>query len=124
MNPGWDENKYAVGRDLAVPGDIRLGVSLYGEASYGTSFFDWFKGTRRSSYGITEFHPLKPMNAKALGSVLNQHFQNNAQFLSFFIEGFGLNEDPENKPNLFSFDLKNKNAGSDTLYRSAKEVLE
>ena len=124
VNPGWDENKYAVGRDLAVPGDIRLGVSLYGEASYGTSFFDWFKGTRRSSYGITEFHPLKPMNAKALGSVLNQHFQNNAQFLSFFIEGFGLNEDPENKPNLFSFDLKNKNAGSDTLYRSAKEVLE
>jgi hypothetical protein len=123
VNPGWDENKYAVGRDLAVPGDMRLGISLYGEASYGTSFFDWFKGTRRSSYGITEFHPLKPMDAKALESVFNQHFQNNAQFLSFFVEGFGLNEDPENRPNLFSFDLKNNNAGSDTLYKSVREVL-
>lgn len=123
VNPGWDENKYAVGRDLAVPGDMRLGISLYGEASYGTSFFDWFKGTRRSNYGVTEFHPLKPMNAEALESVLNQHFQNNAQFLSFFVEGFGLNEDPENRPNLFSFDLKNKNAGSDILYQSVREIL-
>jgi hypothetical protein len=123
VNPGWDENKYAVGRDLAVPGDMRLGISLYGEASYGTSFFDWFKGTRRSSYGITEFHPLKPMDARALESVFNQHFQNNAKFLSFFVEGFGLNEDPENRPNLFSFDLKNNNAGSDTLYKSVREVL-
>ena len=123
VNPGWDENKYAVGRDLAVPGDMRLGVSLYGEASYGTSFFDWFKGTRRSSYGVTEFHPLKAMNTKALDMVLNQHFQNNAQFLSFFIEGVGLDEDPTSKPNLFSFDLKNKNAGSDVLYKSVREIL-
>ena len=102
---------------------MRLGVSLYGEASYGTSFFDWFKGTRRSSYGVTEFHPLKAMNTKALDMVLNQHFQNNAQFLSFFIEGVGLDEDPTSKPNLFSFDLKNKNAGSDVLYQSVREIL-
>lgn len=123
VNPGWDENKYAVGRDLAVPPDMRLGVSLYGEASYGTSFFDWFKGTHRSAYGITEFHPLKAMNAKELDSVLDQHFQNNARFLSFFVEGFGLDEDPANKPYLFAFDLRNKSSGSDVLYNSIRDIL-
>ena len=123
VNPGWDENKYAVGRDLAVPQGMRLGVSLYGEASYGTSFFDWFKGTHRAAYGITEFHPLREMSAKELNSVLDQHFQNNARFLSFFIEASGVEEDPANKPNLFSFDLRNKNSGSEVLYNSIRDIL-
>jgi hypothetical protein len=123
VNPGWDESKFGVGRDLAVPADVRLGVSLYGEASYGTSFFDWFKTTARTEYGITEFHPLKKMSATELNAVFEQHFKNNAQFLSFFVEGAGLDEDPTNKPNLFSFDQKNKNAGSDVLFQSVKEVL-
>ena len=123
VNPGWDENKYAVGADLAVPADVRLGVSLYGEASYGTSFFDWFKGTQRTSYGITEFHPLKKMNPSELDSVLDHHFKNNAQFISFFVEGVGLDEDPTHKANLFSFDKKNKNAGSDILFESVREIL-
>ena len=123
VNPGWDENKYAVGADLAVPADVRLGVSLYGEASYGTSFFDWFKGTQRTSYGVTEFHPLKKMNPSELDSVLDHHFKNNAQFISFFVEGVGLDEDPTHKANLFSFDKKNKNAGSDILFESVREIL-
>ena len=123
VNPGWDENKYAVGRDLAVPQDMQLGISLYGEASYGTSFFDWFKGTQRSAYGITEFHPLKAMDAKQLNSVLDQHFQNNARFLSFFVEGAELDEDPANKPYLFAFDLRNKNFGSDVLYKSIRDIF-
>lgn len=123
VNPGWDETKYGVGRDLAVPSDIRLGVSLYGEASYGTSFFDWFKRTRRAVYGITEFHPLRAMDARELNMVFNRHYQNNAQFLSFFVESVGLDEDPTNRPNLFSFDKNNKNAGSDVLYESVKEIF-
>lgn len=123
VNPGWDENKYAVGNDLAVPKDIRLGVSLYGEASYGTSFFDWYQGTSRSAYGITEFHPLRKMNAKELDSVLDRHLQNNARFISFFFEGVGLDEDPTHKVNLFSFDAKNKNAGSDVLFESMRDIL-
>jgi hypothetical protein len=123
VNPGWDENKYAVGRDLAVPNDMQLGVSLYGEASYGSSFFEWFKETGRMGYGITEFHPLKAMDAKALDSIFNQHYLNDARFLSFFIEASGLDGDPQNKPNLFSFDLKNKNAGSDVLYQSTVDIL-
>ena len=123
VNPGWDENKYAVGRDLAVPQDMQLGISLYGEASYGTSFFDWFKGTQRTAYGITEFHPLKAMDTQQLNSVLDQHFQNNAQFLSFFIEGAGLDEDPARKPYLFAFDLRNKNSGSDVLFSSMRDIF-
>ena len=123
VNPGWDESKFSVGTDLAVPSDIRLGISLYGEASYGTSFFDWFGSTHRTIYGVTEFHPLKAMNAIELNSVLNQHYKNNAQFLSFFVEGIGLDEDTKNKPNIFSFDKKNKNAGSDILFESIKEIL-
>ena len=122
-NPGWDESKFGVGRDLAVPANVRLGISLYGEASYGTSFFDWFKGTQRSAYGITEFHPLKAMDPKELNTVFDRHYQNNAQFLSFFVESVGLDEDPKNKPNIFSFDPMNKNAGSDVLYQSVKEIL-
>lgn len=123
VNPGWDENKYAVGRDLAVPADLRLGISLYGEASYGTSFFDWYGSIRRSAYGVTEFHPLKAMDAPALNSVLEKHYLNGAKFVSFFAESYGLAEDPTNQPNMFSFAKNNKNAGSDVLFESTREVL-
>ena len=123
VNPGWDENKYAVGRDLAVPVDLQLGISLYGEASYGTSFFDWFKNTQREHYGITEFHPLRAMQRAELEEVLQHHYRNNAQFLSFFAEVAGLNEFPNHKPYIFSFDPNNKETGSDILYQSVREIL-
>jgi hypothetical protein len=123
VNPSWDENKFAVGRDLAVPPTMRLGISLYGESSYGTSFFDWFKGTLRTHYGVTEFHPLRAMKSAELESVLRQHYANNAQFVSFFAEVAGLNEYPGHKPYLFSFDPNNKETGSDVLYESVKEIL-
>jgi hypothetical protein len=123
VNPGWDENKYAVGRDLAVPANLQLGISLYGEASYGTSFFDWYGGIRRNAYGVTEFHPLKAMDAPTLNSVFEKHYLNGAKFLSFFAEGYGLTEDPTNQPNPFSFARNNKNAGSDVLFESTRAVL-
>ena len=123
VNPGWDENKYAVGRDLAVPVDLRLGISLYGEASYGTSFFDWYSETHRKAYGVTEFHPLKPMDSRILNAVLDKHFTNGATFVSFFAETYGLTEDPTNQPNPFSFARHNKNAGSDVLFESMRDIL-
>jgi hypothetical protein len=43
--------------------------------------------------------------------------------VSFFAEGFGLEEDPTNQPNLFSFARNNKNAGSDVLFESIRETL-
>ena len=123
VNPGWDETKFAVGRDLAVPPDVRLGISLYGEASYGTSFFEWFSSTQRPAYGVTEFHPLKGMTANELDVVFSQHNQNGAKFISFFADSAGLDDDPANKLNIFSFNRKNKNAGSDVLFDSVAELL-
>ena len=122
-NPGWDETKFGVGRDLAVPKTVRLGVSLYGEASYGTSFFEWFSHTQRTAYGVTEFHPLKKMNAQELGFVLDAHYKNNAQFLSFFLGSVGLDENPKYEPYIFGIDPQNKYAGSDVLFYSLKEIL-
>jgi len=123
VNPGWDEHKFAVGRDLAVPKRMALGVSLYGEAAYGDSFRQWFDDTGRKYYGVTEFHPLKSMTAGELASVFQEHEQRHARFISFFINGAGLGDDPAYKSNLFSFDLDNNNAGSDILYASVKEIL-
>lgn len=123
VNPGWDVTKFAVGNDLAVPSSMRLGVSLYGEASYGTSFFDWFKTEKRAAYGVTEFHPLTAMPPDQLRTVLDRHYKNNAQFISFFTEATGLEEDVTSKPNIFSFSPLNKNAGSDVLFHSMQEIL-
>ena len=123
VNPGWDENKFSVGLDLGVPASVRLGISLYGEASYGTSFFDWFAGTGRQSYGVTEFHPLKAMDAPTLNRVLEQHYQNNARFLSFFVDSAGLDENSKDSLNVFSFTPHNQNAGSNVLYQSIREIL-
>lgn len=123
VNPGWDETRFAVGRDLAVPASVQLGVSLYGEASYGTSFFDWFQSTRRPSYGITEFHPLKGMSSVELKKTFDQHYQNGTKFLSFFVESVDLDDDPTSVPNQFSFDRRNNNAGSSVLFKSTLEIL-
>ena len=123
VNPGWDENKFAVGRDLGVPSSVSLGVSLYGEASYGTSFFDWFADNGRQAYGVTEFHPLKAMDAPTLSGVLEQHYRNNARFLSFFVDSAGLDENSKDSLNVFSFTPHNQNAGSNVLYQSVREIL-
>ena len=123
VNPGWDENKFAVGRDLGVPPSVSLGVSLYGEASYGTSFFDWFAGNGRQAYGVTEFHPLKAMDPPTLSGVLEQHYRNNARFLSFFIDSAGLDENSKDSLNVFSFTPHNQNAGSNVLYQSVRDIL-
>lgn len=124
VNPGWDETKFGIGRDLAVPPGIQLGISLYGEASYGTSFFDWMRSQKRNGYGITEFHPLRSMSAPELSGVFQHHRKNGARFLSFFAESTGWDEDPANQPNLFSFDKNNKNAGSDALYESTQAIFQ
>lgn len=136
VNPGWDVTKFAVGQDLAVPETLNLGVSLYGEATYGTSFFEWFTQTRRKSYGVTEFHPLKAMNAKDLGAVFAKHKAHNAKFISFFADAEGLHRDtPVNAAadaddaggatasTNFIFSKRNHSIGSSTLFESVREIL-
>ena len=124
-NPSWDENKYAVDASLLDPGGLHLGVSLYGEATYGQSFFGWKQSKRPGIYGVTEFHPLRGMGSMELSDVFNRHRDNGAQFLSFFLEGRG----PGNRPYAVTgptvpfLGESNTQNGSDRLYRSVQQLM-
>ena len=124
-NPSWDARKFAIQASLQqrnTPG-IRLGVSLYGHASYGTRFHEWYASTGHRSYGVTEFHPLKPMTAAELGQTLDQHARQGADFLSFFIEPYWQGQVVARGHNLFSFDPENRQFGADQLYQAVKQYL-
>jgi hypothetical protein len=133
VNPDWDTTKFAVGDDLAVPSSLNLGISLYGESSYGESYFEWFNKTGRKAYGVTEFHPLKAMNAAELKAVFDKHRKNNGRFISFFAEAAGLYEQDvagikdevkgANSGTDFTFSRRNKSAGSSVLFESVREIL-
>ena len=102
---------------------IGLGVSLYGEPTYGSSFFSWLAGSRHRQYGVTEFHPLKPLDARELRRVLAAHEAQGAQFLSFFLEPRWNGRLVARGHNLFSLDPDNAMYGSPQLYESFREVL-
>lgn len=135
-NPSWDMDKFAVSASLTNDSDMRLGISLYGESSYGQSFFDWKHKTwppyqgklaifPQKTYGVTEFHPLRGMDAAELQSVFERHSKEGAQFLSFFLEGRG----PVNRPYTIEvptipfFGEANTQNGSDQLYRSVQKIM-
>jgi hypothetical protein len=122
-NPGWDSGKFAVGSDLGIPAKLGLGVSLYGEASYGHSFFDWLDASQRTEYGVTEFHPLRALDSGSLSKVLARHRQSGARFVSFFAEPALQNSADAKVANIFSFDPKNRNFGSDALAESIKKIM-
>lgn len=122
-NPSWDENKFAIQDSLRPHQGLRLGVSLYGEPTYGTSFSHWLERSGQRRYGVTEFHPLKAMDAPALTQVLEQHAQHGADFLSFFIEPRWDGARVPRGHNMFSLDPQNPQFGSDTLYRAAQDTL-
>ena len=124
-NPSWDANKFAIQASLQqrnTPG-IRLGVSLYGHASYGEGFPKWFPSTGHRSYGVTEFHPLKPMTTGELRETLRQHERQGADFLSFFIEPYWQGQVVARGHNLFSFDPDNRKFGADKLYEAVQQHL-
>jgi hypothetical protein len=124
-NPTWDASKYAIDASLTDRGSMKLGVSLYGEAAYGRSFLDWTAANQPGEYGITEFHPLRAMDAAELRRTFQTHRDNGARFLSFFLEAKGENPEPEAdaQGNRHSFDPANTLYGSDQLYRSTQELL-
>jgi len=123
FNPSWDSSRYAAGATLQRQNNLRLGVSLYGESSYGRSFGDWLAQRPKGPYGVTEFHPLKAMGPQQLGQVLNQHRRQGAKFVSFFLETRWQTERVSSMPNLFSFDPDNPRYGSDQLYLGMRELL-
>lgn len=122
-NAGWDVTKFAIEPSLLNTTPVRLGVSLYGEPTYGNSFIDWYARTPRKRYGVTEFHPLKNMDNRALRKALDMHASHGADFLSFFLEPRWDGELVPRKHNIFSLAPENHQSGSDGLYRSMQEVL-
>ncbi len=131
-NPGWDAQKFAVEESLMGLHNIRLGVSLYGEASYGDSFGAWYAQRQRlraprpgpEAYGVTEFHPLKGMNAAEWSKTLQAHQRRGAAFLSFFMEPRWEGQRVERGHNIFSIDPENQQFRSAALYRAAQQTLE
>jgi hypothetical protein len=123
VNPSWDASKFAADASLQGVGGLRLGISLYGEPTYGHSFFDWLGTTRHRDYGVTEFHPLKSMSPEQMRSVLDRHRQHGATFVSFFLDVRPKGIRDEAKSNIFAFDPSNSRFASDALYGAVQAVL-
>lgn len=122
-NPGWDAQKFAVEATLELKSKFYLGVSLYGESSYGRSFFDWYSKSGHRFYGVTEFHPLRAMEPTELRATLDMHRARGARFLSFFMESRWKSDGSSTDHNRFSLDADNPISGSDKLFQSMKTVL-
>jgi len=122
-NPGWDASKFAVTASLAPQKALRMGISLYGEASYGKALASGYKNLSIDHYGVTEFHPLTSLGSERLGTVLAAHQKNGADFISFFLETKWHKQPISNAPNIVSFDPANIKFGSDQLYSSLKKLL-
>ena len=123
FNPSWDSGKYAVDASLRPTETLHIGISLYGETSYGNSMADWLKQNSYNDYGVTEFHPLQGMGSQQLGATMNRHHNDGALFLSFFLETRWQGQRITLNTNDFSFDPDNRLHGSDQLYDSMKTLL-
>lgn len=123
-NPSWDTTKYAIDASLKPTTGMQLGVSLYGDASY-RAFSKWYRSSLHDGgYGVTEFHPLEALSADSLSKILHSHANQGAKFLSFFLEPRWQGKQLDRSHNAFSFDPKNNQYGSATLYKSMQEALE
>jgi hypothetical protein len=123
VNPGWDATKFAVDASLRQPGGLGLGISLYGEATYGSSFFDWLGTTSHRHYGVTEFHPLRAMSTEEFSATIERHRSRGAIFVSFFLDARPIGSRDPALGNAFSFDPVNPLFGSDKLYEATRELL-
>lgn len=135
VNPGWDASRFAIDDSLKPNRDLALGISLYGEPIYGSSALDWLRSRTNpvfqtyglrpkfQPYGVTEFHPLKPMDVASLDASLQMHRQAGARFVSFFAEPRWDGKRFEPGMNLFSLDPDNPKFGSDVLYGSFAKLL-
>ena len=123
VNPGWDATRFAVDESLRGTGGLGLGISLYGEATYGSSFFDWLDTTAHRRYVVTEFHPLRAMTAEEFAATIERHHRRGAAFVSFFLDARPREARDPAADNMFSFDPGNARFGSATLYEAVQELM-
>ena len=125
-NPSWDATKYAVDASLRPLERLRLGISLYGESSYGSSFSDWYQNeSGQSRYGITEFHPLRAMESAELRQTFDRHHAQGARFLSFFVDGYPRRAVPT-KQSVFVYTVFSPDIpafGSDRLFAAVRALM-
>lgn len=124
VNPSWDATRFAVDASLRQPPGLQLGISLYGEPIYGSSFFDWLESTKHRSYGITEFHPLRAMSADEIRSALDRHRNRGAAFVSFFVDARPVDLRDPSTNNIFAIDPNNRKFGSDQLYHAFRAAIQ
>ena len=122
-NPGWDETKFAADASLKKLTGLNMGVSLYGESTYGNSFSTWLATTPHKNYGVTEFHPLKALDGAQLQAVLDRHAGQGAEFLSFFMEPRWKGQLVPRGHNALSLDPDNSKFGARELYGSVRQLL-
>ncbi len=122
-NPSWDRTKFAVGASLERAGTLALGVSLYGEPTYGTSFFDWLATSNHRQYGVTEFHPLRAMSVDEVSAMFDAHRSRGAKFVSFFLDARPQPMRTESQLNVFGIQPGNRQFGSDRLYSAIRTLV-
>lgn len=122
-NPSWDTTKFAVDESLNDPGTLKLGVSLYGEPTYGGSFLDWLESSRHRSYGITEFHPMRDLSADEAREMFDRHRRHGARFLSFFLDIRPPGVRDEAARNVFAIDPDNRDFWSDRLFATFRRLV-
>lgn len=122
-NPSWDATKFAVDASLEQAGGLALGISLYGEPTYGTSFFDWLATSRHRRYGITEFHPLREMSVDEVRTMLDAHRSRGAKFVSFFLDARPESMRTESQLNVFGIQPGNPHFGSERLYAAIRTLV-
>jgi hypothetical protein len=73
---------------------------------------------------VTEFHPLRALDAAGLARVLERHRAHGARTLSFFLHPHQTSHGPAGAlPNPLALDPANPAHGSDQLYESMREIL-
>ena len=122
-NPSWDASRYAVLRSLQAHSAWNLGISLYGETSYGFELGQRLMQWRQTQYGITEFHPLRAVSGDEMGRIFALHRAQGARFLSFFLEAKPEGSVPQRMHNEFSFDADNRIKHGANLYDAVRQVM-
>lgn len=123
-NPGWDAQKFAIQRSLRPQSDVRLGVSLYGQPGMSAAFMRELRAQGHKHYGVTEFHPLKPLSPEDLRATLDLHRNGGADFFSFFLEPVWQHRPVERAINPFSLSPGNPYKGSDQTFDSMRQLLQ